>query len=163
MKYYLNREIIKKIFYNYGIVVGDQFGKFGITRPELLLEKTMNFNYSSQAEEVKFPMYAGIVELSDIIIKSLLIDLSLNDDEHEFILVIRAGEKPIHSMTLFIEDDSDGLFLVGEKSGWEEASTIVKCKALIATELIASHGLVWKKNDDIEDLLLAANYIAAEV
>lgn len=162
MKYSLNREIIKKIFHNYGIVVSDQFGKFGITRPELLLEKTMNFNYSSQTEEIKFPMYAGVVELNDIIIKSLFVDLSLNDNEHEFILVIRAGDKPIHSMILFIEDDSDGLFLIGEKSGWEEANTIVKCKTLIATEMLASHGLVWKKNDDIEDLVLAAKHIVAE-
>lgn len=158
-----NREIIKKIFHNYGIFINDQFGKFGITRPELRLDKTMNFNYSSQAEEIKFPMYAGKVVVDKATIKSLFVDLSLNENEHEFILVIRANENPIHVISLFIEDDSDAVFLIGEKSSWEEASTVIKCKTLIATELIASHGLIWEKITEIDDLLSAANHIATTV
>lgn len=155
---FLTREIIRRMFGDVGVAPPPNFGKVGISTPELQLRSGLEFAMEDGKSQ-HFPIWAGEVIMDSYKIRAMLCDLSA-DEVPEYALVIRIADRPIYGIKLIYDDEDNGIFVIGEKNGWKSGSTIAKLRALIGMETIMELGMGWEACDDVKDLYEALATIA---
>lgn len=156
---FLTREIIRKVFGDVGIAPPPNFGKVGISIPELQLPTDLVFAMEDGNSQ-NFPLWAAEVILDkDVKLRALACDLS-TDGVPEYALTFQMSGKPLYGLKLIYDDDDNGVFMIGEKNGWQFANMVAKARALIGMETIMMHGLSWEPCENTTDLYEAISTIA---
>jgi hypothetical protein len=152
MKNNLQKEIIKKIFANFGIIQGSDFGKFGVT--QFLYSEKLGVEYEDKT--VNHNIFAGECKIQDNVFRVIMVDLSINYPE--FAVVFQLEQFPVHGLILnfapVIEDETVfGEFVVAQGEGWKSTNTYIQAQALVGTELLSSYGVMWNSCSNVETLL----------
>lgn len=153
----LEREIVKRILANVGVVPGPGFGKAGLTLLDFKLDKEFLVHYEDGHQQ-KFPLWSGYGTLSNSKIRALLIDLTY-DEMPEYALALRVDDKPIYALNITYDDDESCLFLLQEDTRWIIPSMLIKVWALLGTEMIADQGMSWQPSNNYDDLYQAVLHI----
>lgn len=150
----LNREIIKKIMQNVGVVSHPHFGKAGLTSSDLLIDKKLSLK-DEFGKITHHKIYAGEIKLESPIsvIKGLVADIS-DEEMSEFIVLFRMDSYPIYALRLIFDEVDNGLFLNSqdEEFKWYEADVYNKAQALAGMERIADSGIQWNHCENHDDL-----------
>lgn len=156
---FLTREIIRRMLGDVGVAPPPNFGKVGISIPELRLRHDLTFSMEDGNQHI-FPLWAGEISVDpDVKIRALLCDLSI-DDVSEYALALRITDKPIYGLKLIYDNDDNGIFVISENDGWKPANMTVKTRALIGMETIMDQGMEWGDCSEIGDLEEAITRIA---
>lgn len=157
----LGYHICRVILGSVGIIPGEQLGQYGISRPEHLLKATLDLVYDTETESVTVnsPVFAGEILIENTTVRGLFSDLSVQD-QTEFLFVFRNESKPIYGIRFVHNNVEETFFRIGGEIGWVPATMIAQCRALMAMDLIATHGLIWKPCAQYDDLFQALTTFA---
>lgn len=153
----LSREIIQRVFEDIGVLPVNNFGKTGLTLPDLKLDKPFIVELENK-EQVQYNMWCGQGVLPGIKIKALLVDLQ-DDNITEYALALRVDNKPIYALRYCEAYGDFGNFLIKEHENWTSPTILVKCLALIGMETIVDQGMLWQPLSDYDDLYEAASHL----
>ncbi len=153
----LTNEITKRILANVGATPGHLFGKAGLTDPTLKLDNQIKIECDGVI--TLHDIYGGSIDLGDVSIRSILINLSI-DNSTEFLLLFRYSSLAISAIKYIFDDDEEfpGFIRVFNESNdtWISSSMYMKATALAGFEKITSSGMLWERCEDIEDLYKAS-------
>lgn len=151
----LEREIIKRILSDVGVVPGSGFGRHGITQLDFKVDKKLAVRYDD-GEQQEFPLWAGRGTLPDSKVRALLADLSDNEVA-EYALALRVNDKPIYAVRLTYDNEDPGLFVLQDGQNWQSPIMLVKAWALVGMEMIVEQGMLWEPERSYEDLYEAVS------
>lgn len=158
----LNREIIKKVMQNFGVLPHPNFGKAGISSEDLLIDKSLKLKDDKNIV-TNHKIFAGKIFSKSDIIRSMVADIS-EVDMSEFIVLFRMDELPIYAIRLAFDNHDYGLFINylenDEEETWYEADVQNKALVLAATERIAHSGILWEPCPEHDDLYEGLLHIA---
>lgn len=147
-------EIAKRILLDVGATASNNFGKAGITTPDLLSDKKIKIQYDDTDNEVKYHnIYSAKSILDELVIKCLLIDLSYND-MNEFLLLCNLSLYP--TFIIRWNNYNDELSYIktfnDEKQMFVDINVKMAASLLISFETIVSLGVLWGENNQYEEL-----------
>ena len=146
----LEREIIKRILSDVGVIPGSDFGKHGITQSDFKLDKKLTVRYDD-GEQQEFPLWAGGGNLPGTKVRALLADLS-DDEVAEYALALRVNDRPIYALRLTYDNEDPGIFVLQEGQSWQAPIMLVKAWALVGMEMIVEQGMLWEPERSYQDL-----------
>jgi len=177
----LTKEIISHIMGNIGFVPNKNFGKFGASTDNFIINKEITISDSNDEEVDKkqnYKIWGAKSKINNSIFRILFTNLTNDDNIIDYLLVLRVDSGPIHAMSLsFYKDEISYYFLFFDKKYKEnitkkeqeedkklpdfiEASTYDKCMALAGIELITQLGVDWEELDGYDDLYEAITKLA---
>lgn len=160
----LNREIIKRLMENFGVLPHPHFGKAGLSSDNLKIDDKLSLKDDSEII-THHNIYAGQINLKNPIstIKGMVADIS-EEDLSEFIVLFRMNAFPIYAVRLSFDDQDNGLFLNylddDEESKWYEADVHNKALVLAGMETVADAGALWDPCTNYDDLHKGLLHIA---
>lgn len=142
-----NREIIRHILGNLGMVPPPNFGKVGISTEEFKQQKTLLLEFESRGsrmETIKFPLWGGKIESSGAKLNVLATDL-FDENYHEFVVVFQTNGETMHGIKHNFDEQANlaGFFMF-DGVVWKNVSTITKLKVCLGFELLNDWGLTWE-------------------
>lgn len=145
----LTKELIKRIVGNLGIVIGNDFGKVGITTKEFVQTQLKTNNELGIEELTNF--YCGKIELKETqdLLRIAFIELS----EDEFIISIRMNELPIYIIYIdYIYNTELTNFFLINNTKKESVGIINQLQITIGIEQITQDGILWEPCNNYADL-----------
>ena len=153
----LNRELIRTMLGDFGLVPPPNFGKVGISTQEFLLKESLDMEVESESgemESISYGLWAGSIMFMQSSLRVLATDIcDIEAGYHEFVVTYRMDEAPIHAIKHVFQDDEDpGLFLRKNNHEWKMVSLYDRLVATAGFERLTSMGATWRPEKQYEDL-----------
>lgn len=129
----LNKELLKRIFGNLGFISGSNFGKYGITTSDYLIDKKLNFEGLNSK-----PIWCGQINSSGSNYKIAVSNLETIDNP-EFIGVLNVDGL---SFGFSLYEDM-AAFSIKHEETWIGISLLYRLNLTAAIEMITQEGLNW--------------------
>lgn len=160
MNVIFNREIVRHVLGSFGMVPPPNFGKVGISAKEFRLQKGFELEFETEKgkmEKKTFGLWCGSARLGRNEVRVLATDVCDNETNyHEFCVVYRVDDAPVHAVKHVFDDEGPALYLVKHVTDtgehWKPVGTESKLIACAGFERFNSLGVSWNPCVEFEDL-----------